>query len=83
MRGRHDIDGLYKFYAHCMADGVPKRSLVVAVVVGTLLNLINPGDVLVAGAHLDWRKIALTYVVPYCVATYGAVSYRLGSERRC
>jgi hypothetical protein len=65
----------------CVADGVPRRSLVVAALVGTLLNLINQGDALVAGAHLDWLKIALTYLVPYCVATYGAVSYRIRMER--
>jgi len=61
----------------CLADGVPKRSFSVALVVGLLLNLINQGDALFAGRALDWTKIALTFVVPYCVATYGAVSFRL------
>jgi len=56
---------------------VPKRSLVVALVVGTILNLINQGDALVAGARLNLTKLILTFVVPYGVATYGAVSYRL------
>ena len=37
----------------CISDGVPKRSLVVALVVGTILNLINQGDALVAGARLN------------------------------
>jgi len=61
----------------CISDGVPKRSLVVALIVGTVLNLINQGDALVAGARLNWTKLILTFVVPYAVATYGAVSYRL------
>ena len=61
----------------CISDGVPKRSLVVALIVGTILNLINQGDALVAGARLNWTKLILTFVVPYAVATYGAVSYRL------
>ncbi|MDB6105156.1 MAG: hypothetical protein JWO52_5155, partial [Gammaproteobacteria bacterium] len=30
----------------CVSDGVPKRSLLVAIVVGTVLNLINQGDAL-------------------------------------
>ncbi|MDJ0950322.1 MAG: nitrate/nitrite transporter NrtS [Alphaproteobacteria bacterium] len=62
-----------------LGGGVPKRSFFVALVVGTLLNLINQGDALVAGAPLDWFKIGLTYMVPYCVATYGAVTARLAA----
>lgn len=65
-----------------ISDGVPRRSLVVAVVVGSILNLINQGDVLVGGGALDWTKMALTFAVPYCVATYGAVSLRLSFTGR-
>lgn len=61
----------------CISHGVPKRSFIVALVVGTVLNLINQGDALLSGTSLDWTKIVLTFAVPYCVATYGAVSYRL------
>ncbi len=61
----------------CISDGVPKRSLVVALLVGTILNLINQGDALFGAASLNLMKILLTYAVPYFVATYGAVSYRL------
>ena len=66
----------------CVASGVPRRSLAAAVVVGTILNLINQGDVLLAGRRLDWVKLLLTYIVPYCVATYGAVAFRLEAMRR-
>src|SRR5208283_3990911 len=45
----------------CISDGVPKRSLVVALVVGTILNLINQGDALVAGARLNLTKLILTF----------------------
>ena len=65
-----------------VAPGVPRRSLAAALVVGTLLNLINQGDALFAGRALDWGKLALTYIVPYCVATYGAVAFRLEAMRR-
>ena len=65
-----------------IAPGVPRRSLAAAVVVGTLLNLINQGDALSSGRRLDWLKLALTYIVPYCVATYGAVAFRLEAMRR-
>lgn len=53
----------------------------VALVVGTVLNLINQGDALVAGQRLDIAKLALTYVVPYIVGTYGAVSFRMHAAR--
>ena len=61
----------------CVSDGIPRRSFAVALIVGTILNLINQGDALFSGIPVDFTKIALTFAVPYCVATYGAVSYRL------
>ncbi|UTD25741.1 nitrate/nitrite transporter NrtS [Bradyrhizobium sp. WD16] len=66
---------------YALSDGVPRRSFIVAVLVGTVLNLINQGDALVGPLPLNWLKIGLTYVVPYLVATYGAVSYRMGQVR--
>jgi hypothetical protein len=60
-----------------VSDGVPRRSLYVALIVGTILNLINQGDVLWGATAINWTKIALTYAVPYAVSTYGAVSFQL------
>lgn len=74
---RRDRTPLRLICRFAVADGVPKRALWVAIVVGTVLNLINQGDAIVAGGPVDAVKMALTYLVPYCVATYGAVSYRL------
>ena len=53
---------------------IATRSLWVALVVGSILNLINQGDRLAAGAPLDWAKLGLTYVVPFVVASFGAWS---------
>jgi hypothetical protein len=61
----------------CISDGVPKRSLFVALIVRTILNLINQGDIMFGGGRLNLWKLLLTYAVPYAVATYGAVSYRM------
>ena len=55
-----------------MSWPVAKNSLVVALIVGTILNAINQSDVLLSGSQLDWLKALLTYCVPFCVATYGA-----------
>lgn len=59
-----------------MAPATVRRSLRVAAVVGSLLVAINYGDRILAGTLLsaDFAKIGLTYCVPYCVATYAAVS---------
>ena len=51
-----------------------RRSLIVAALVGTLLNAINQGDAFVGGGKVSWFKICLTYCVPFLVATYGAWS---------
>ena len=50
------------------------HSLLVAVPIGTLLNAINQGDAILSGRSPDWLKIALTYAVPYFVASFGAWS---------
>ena len=67
--------------AYAISDGVPRRSLWVALVVGTILNMINQGDSLLAGHRFNLVKLALTYLVPYIVCTYGAVSFRLHAAR--
>jgi hypothetical protein len=63
--------------ACAVSDGVPRRSLYVALIVGTVLNLINQGDALLGWSSINWLKVVLTYCVPYAVCTYGAVSYEL------
>lgn len=48
----------------------------VAAVVGSLLTAVNQGAVLLAG-HLGaatLARVAANYVIPYCVASYGALS---------
>jgi len=65
----------------CFSDGIPRSSLGVALIVGSILNLINQGDALLGLHPFNPIKAGLTYMVPFCVATYGAVSYRLATRR--
>jgi hypothetical protein len=53
-----------------------RRSLIAAVVVGSALTMLNQGDTLLSGqwANALYWKIPLTYCVPFCVATYGALT---------
>lgn len=60
-----------------MSEGVPMRALLVALVIGTILNVINQGDAFVDGTPVNWIKLALTYLTPYLVCTHGAVAARL------
>lgn len=59
----------------CFERATVGLALKVALVIGTLLNLINHFDVL-AGAPITRvvaTQIMLTYIVPYCVSTHGQV----------
>jgi len=71
------IDGAYRCL-RCTLRYWPllRRSAQTALVVGTLLVVINQGMVLLKGTLLMallW-EIPLTYTVPFCVATWGALS---------
>lgn len=48
-----------------------------ALVVGTVLNLINQGDRLLAGLPPSWFHVVLNYLVPYCVSSYSAARNEL------
>ena len=70
--------GLVRKCLRCVLRHRPmlRRSLWTAVVVGTMLTAINQGTTLAWG-HAPWAlawKIPLTYCVPFCVATWGALS---------
>lgn len=49
-----------------------RRSLVVALLIGTLLNAINQGPEIISGHWPVWWKLILTYFVPFAVASYGS-----------
>ena len=56
---------------------IVKNSLRIALVVGSILNLVNQGDAILAGAGFSWTHVALNYFVPYCVASYSAARNEL------
>lgn len=57
------------------SPAVVRSALRVALLVGTLLALINYGDKLLAMSltRTDLLKLMLTYLVPYGVSTWSAV----------
>jgi hypothetical protein len=68
------LSRLRQLWAGAAADGVPQRALVVALTVGTALNLINQGDALLTGSGVRWGRLGLTYMVPFLVSTHGALA---------
>lgn len=57
----------------CALPGHLKRTIRIALVVGTILFLINQLDVVLEGKATPfvWFKVGLTYVVPFCVSNFG------------
>ena len=62
-------------------DGTPKKAFFTALVVGSILTSINHGDLILAGEPPFWLKIVLTYCVPYCVTTWGAITGKLAKMK--
>ena len=68
------------FFAVAFERDTVATSAKVALFVGSILALINYGDRIFLRYDmraLDWGKLAVTYCVPYCVATYGAAKYAI------
>lgn len=55
-------------------------ALKVALVVGTLLNLMNQGGNLISGQPINFLQVLLNFFVPFCVSSYSAARNEM---RRC
>lgn len=67
------------YYKIAISSGVMKKAFRVTLIVGIILNLINQGDTVI---YLDFEsinftKFFLTFLVPYSVTTYTAVTLKL------
>tara|TARA_B110000008_G_scaffold216907_1_gene216419 strand:+ start:170 stop:457 length:288 start_codon:yes stop_codon:yes gene_type:complete len=61
-----------RFFDLAFTDGTPRKALLTACVVGTILAAINHGDTILSGEYPPIAKILLTYCVPFCVTTWGS-----------
>jgi hypothetical protein len=66
MAGRHEA------LRNTFSGTSVRRSTLVSLLVGTALNAINQGPELLRGEPPVWWKLALTYAVPFAVASYGS-----------
>ncbi|WP_049722364.1 nitrate/nitrite transporter NrtS [Gilvimarinus polysaccharolyticus] len=58
------------------------NALRIALVVGTLLNIINHGATLMDGLPIPWGHIAMNFIVPYCVASYSAAKNKMMNQEK-
>lgn len=69
------IKSIRTFAAYCIERDTILRSIKVALIIGTILALINHGQDLLSG-HFSWHwviPLLVTYLVPFSVATYSQV----------
>lgn len=67
------------FIQIAISKQIVTTAIKVCIIVGTILNLINHGDQIIAmdwGA-MNWPKLFMTYSVPYLVATYSGTMVKL------
>jgi hypothetical protein len=59
-----------------------KRTIRIALVVGSILFVVNQMDVVLSGAATSgtWLKVATTYVVPFFVANLGIIGARRDAQ---
>ena len=68
---------------YAVSDGVQRRSLIFALIVGTVVNVIYQGNALFDGGRVDIVKFLLTFAAPYAIAVCGEISSRdLPAARR-
>ncbi len=58
----------------CLEPHIVATAVRVSLLIGTVLNLINQGPELLAHRGVSWPRIAMNYIVPFCVATYSAAA---------
>ena len=47
-----------------------------AILVGTILTLINQFERVIALDALNWWKMGLSYLVPFCVSVFSALAVK-------
>ena len=69
-------------WQYCAQPTRLRRTVMIALVVGTILTMINQGDVFLSGSATVATvvKTALNYVVPFVVSNLGVLSGRVATD---
>ncbi len=71
---------ILKIYFVVMCDTkLLLKSMKIALVVGTILNIVNQGDYIfkMEYEYINYLKLIFTYCVPFIVSTYTAISLKM------
>ncbi|AIW14696.1 nitrate/nitrite transporter NrtS [Vibrio tubiashii] len=60
-----------------------KRAIIIALVVGTLLNIINQYDAIFGTSSVNWLKACLTYCVPFSVSLFSSWLANRDAKAQC
>ena len=73
------MNKLLIYFAIICDQEIMIKSLKISLVVGTILNIINQGEVILAFdfQNINFVKSLLTYAVPFLVSSYTAVSIKM------
>jgi hypothetical protein len=68
----------------CFSKNVMRRAFLTALVVGTILAVINYADSLLRGTITSAQvtRMLITFLVPYFVSTYSSVSTILSMDQK-
>ncbi len=67
----------------CLRPEHLRRTIKIALVVGTILTAINQGDVILGGhaTFVTWIKTALNYCVPFVVSNLGLLAGKRAEKK--
>ncbi|MDE2441366.1 MAG: nitrate/nitrite transporter NrtS [Betaproteobacteria bacterium] len=72
---------MQKLLATACERSIVSAAIRVALVVGTILNVINQGGRMMDGLSPSWFHVGLNYLVPYCVSSYSAARNQMRNHR--
>jgi hypothetical protein len=79
LRPNHNADrftGVREALRICLRREHLRRTVTIALVVGTILSLINQADVIIGGdaSPVTWLKVGLNFCVPFVVSNLGLLA---------
>jgi hypothetical protein len=76
-----DAGGVYTLLNTAADSRIALTAVKVAIVVGTILNVINQSAHVIDGDGVNWIQFVLNYIVTYCVSSYSGARNELRKRR--
>ena len=72
----------YKWFCLLFSKSQIKMSLIISSIVGTILNLINQGHLIITPEKINIVGVILTYFVPFCVSTLSSALAAIKHQKK-